>query len=193
MIWFSKKPLTLLTALTSLGAILYAIFQIVREGVYINSLNYVDGTTLIMLALLMLRGVQKLRNESDLQTVSLGIIASVSFVFCFEAIYKLSFFGIPWRMPPADLREFIIQVGVTLVALAGFAQGKFRFTRGSKIALAIFAILWAFWLSLGFPQLWDNQPQFDALINLPLTASMVYYLNRAAKVALFFVYFFLLR
>jgi hypothetical protein len=185
------KPLTISATLISISAIGYAVFQLVREGVYIERLNYLDSTTLILVALLMLRSATKLKAESDLQTVSLGIIACVSFVFGFEAIYKLSFYGLPWRMPPAELREFIIQVGVSLVALAGFAHGEFVFTRGSKIALAIFALSWLFWLAVGFPQLWDAQPQFEALIDLPLTPIMVYSLNRAAKVALFLVYFFL--
>jgi hypothetical protein len=186
-----KKPLSLLSAVIALGTILYVIFQLIRGQIYLERLNDIDGTTLILVALLMLRGVYRLREEADLQTVSLSLIASVSFIFGFEAIYKWSFYFYPWRMPPAELREFIVQVGVSLVVLAGFGQKKFRFTRGSWMALAIFIALWGFWLMVGFPQLWDGQARYLAILPVHLSWNMIYLLNRCVKAAFMMVYYFL--
>ena len=193
MLRFPKKPLSTLAAVGALGAILYGILQLAQKNLYLERLNYVDNTTLLLLGLLMLRGVSGLREESDLQTVSLALIACVSFIFGYEAIYKWSFYFAPWRMPPAELREFLIQAGTSLVFLAGFAQKKFSFTRGNVLAGALFAALWITWLLIGFPQISDGQPQHGVILPLSLSGDLIYYLNRGTKVAFFLIYFFLFR
>ena len=186
-----RKPLSVATTLLALGTILYAVYQRAFGNIYIERLNYVEGTTLIMVGILLLRAVRKLKDNSDLQTVSTALIGALSFIFVYEAIYKWSFFFYPWRMPAEDLREFVIQVAIGLVVLAGFAEGKFRLNRASKIAAIAFVIGWIIWLLVGFPQFWDGKNIHTAILNIPFTKDMIYSLNRATKVSLFLVYYFI--
>ena len=167
------------------------MYQRAFGNIYIESLNYVEGTTLIMVGILLLRAVMKLKNDSDLQTVSMALIGALSFLFTFEAIYKWSFFFYPWQMPAEDIREFVLQVAIGLVGIAGFAAGKFRFNRASKIALIAFVIGWIFWLLIGFPQVWDGKNIHTAVLNIPFTKDMIYSLNRVTKMSLFLVYYFI--
>ena len=180
-----------MVVLLSLGLIAYAVYGWLQGDIYVVRLNYVDSSTLVMVGLLLLRAVTKLDVQSDLQTVSIGLVSAISFIFAYEALYKLSFYFLPWHMPPEELRAFILQVAVSLVALAGFAQGIFRFTRGSKIALAAFIGLWVVWLAVGFPQLRDGLNVYLPLIGVPSSWGMIYALNRLTKLALFLFYFLL--
>lgn len=186
-----NRPLSLLSAAAAAGLILYTVVHLARRGVYVEGLNFVDATTLLMVAVLVLRSLYKFRRASDLQAVSLALIASLSFIFGFEAIYKWSFYFFPWKMPPAELREWIIQIAIGLVAISGFAQGKFQLTRASLLAAAAFLFLWFLWLALGFPQLWDGQPHYRPLLPITLEWNMIYLLNRAVKLAFLLIYFFL--
>ena len=185
----AQKPLSLLVAFLALFMIIYALYGRWGGNIYVARLNYIDGTTLIMVALLLLRAVIKLNDDSDMQTVSIGLISAVSFVFAYEMIYKWSFFFFPWRMPPEELREFIIQISVSLVVIAGFAQGIFHLRVGSKIALVIFAVGWLIWLAVGFPQLLDGLNFYVPIVKIPFSWGMIYTLNRITKVALFMFYF----
>jgi hypothetical protein len=187
----AQKPLSLLVAFLGLFMIIYALYGRWGGNIYVARLNYIDGTTLIMVALLLLRAVIKLNDDSDLQTVSIGLISAVSFVFAYEMIYKWSFFFFPWRMPPEELREFIIQISVSLVVIAGFSQGIFHLRVGSKIALVIFAVGWLIWLAVGFPQLVDGKIFYVPLVEIPFSGGMIYALNRLTKIALFLFYFLL--
>jgi hypothetical protein len=183
----------LATTLLAFGSIFYSVYQRAIGNIYVERLNYVDVTTLILVALLLLRAVTKLDDKSDLQTFSIALIGVLSFVFSFEAIYKWSFYFYPWRMPPEELREFVIQVAIGLVILAGFAEGNFRVNRGSKFAAIAFVVSWIFWLLVGFPQLWDGKNIYPAILNIPFTWGMIYGLNRVTKIALFLVYYFIYR
>jgi len=186
-----EKPLSLFVILLALGLIFYAFYDRWQGNLFVARLDYVDSTTLIMVALLLLRAVVKLGDESDLQTVSIGLISALSFIFFFEMIYKLSFFIFPWHMPPGELREFVIQISVALVVIVGFAQGIFRFTLGSKIALGLFIAGWFFWMVVGFPQLGDGLIFYTPLIDIPFSWEMIYAMNRLTKFFLFMVYFLL--
>ena len=186
-----SKPFSLIMFLLSLGMIAFAVYGWLHGDIYVARLNYVDSSTLVFVGLLLLRAITKLEKQSDLQTVSIGLVSVISFIFAYEALYKLSFYFFPWRMSPEELRAFIIQVAVSLVVLAGFAQGIFRFTRGSKIALAAFIVLWVIWLAVGFPQLWDGLNVYSPLIGVPSSWGMIYALNRLTKVALFLFYYLL--
>jgi hypothetical protein len=143
-----------------------------------------------MIGALLLRGIIKRRMDSDLQAVSIALIGALSFVFSFEALYKLSFHIFPWIMPPEELREFTIQVGIALTVLVGFAFGKFVFSKPSKIFLTVFVAEWAFWLLIGFPQLFTEQLFYPVIINIHLAWGMVYLLARVVKFTLFLVYFY---
>ena len=186
-----KKPLSTLAALVALFTIVYPIYQWGTGSIYVEQLNYIDSTTLIMVGLLFLRGIKKLDQEQDLGTFSTTLLNVISFLFCYEAIYKLSFYIFPWKMPPEELREFTIQVGITLVVLAGFAYKKFKLSKTSIIFLSAFVLGWITWLSIGFPQLLDLQPYYKPLVEIPLTWQTIYIINRATKFALFLAYFFL--
>ncbi len=191
--WPIRRPLSSFTL--ALAGIMIAIplYQRSLGNIYLEQLNWVDGTTLVMIGSLLLRGVVSRRLDTDLQAVSIALIGALSFVFTYEAIYKLSFYTFPWRMPAAELREFVIQVGIALTALVGFAFGKFKVSLPSRVFAGFFVMGWLMWLSVGFPQLENGKNFYPALMPVSLTWQMIYTLNRATKVALCLVYFFFYR
>ncbi len=103
-----KRPLSLIAAILALFLILYEVFQIAAGHVYQKALDKMDGTTLVELGILMLLGIFALRDQTDLQAVSFTFVAGLSFIFIYEAIYKWSFYLVPFRahvqMPPTELR-----------------------------------------------------------------------------------------
>ena len=185
------KPISLLAALAALGLLGLVVYELSAGNIYFDRLDYIDVTTLAMVALLLLRAVTKLHAASDQETISIALVSSLSFLFSYEAIYKWSFFLLPWKMPPAELRDFLLQAGVGLILLTGFAQGIFKLRRASLMILAIFTAAWLFWLAAGFPQLWDGKIVHDAVIDFPMTRNMIYGLNRATKLIWFMFFFWL--
>ena len=185
----AQKPISLLATLVALGLLLLVIIKIGRGNIYYDRLDYIDVTTLAMVALLLLRAVTKLYSASDLETISIALVSSLSFLYSYEAIYKWSFYLLPWKMPPAELRAFLLQVGVGLILLTGFAQGVFKLRRSNLMILAVFMATWLFWLAAGFPQLWDGKLVHDAVIDFPMTRNMIYGLNRATKLIWFMFYY----
>ncbi len=183
------RPLSSITALIAAIMILFPLYQRSIGNVYLESLNWVDGTTLIMVGVLLLRGVISLRPDTDLQAVAIALIGALSFVFAYEAIYKLSFFILPWRMPPPELRDFVIQAAIALTALAGFAFGKFRLSLLSWIIAGIFATGWVIWLLVGFPQLNTVGTIYAPIVNVHLTQDRIYLLNRATKIVLCLLFY----
>jgi hypothetical protein len=121
------RPLSLLTTALAIIIILYEVIQISSGNLYQEQLNDIDGTTLIMLGIIMLWGVSRLRNQTDLHAVSFTLVNALSFIFTYEAIYKWSFYLAPFvmPMPPPELRAFAIQVGTALTVLTGFAVRDF--------------------------------------------------------------------
>jgi hypothetical protein len=184
-----RKPFSFLTGVFTVLLILVPLFHRMAGKIYIQELNYVDGTTLIMVGVLLLRGIVSLRRDTDLQAFSIALVGALSFVFVFEALYKLAFYLFPWRMPPTELREFVIQVGIAMTALTGFAFKKFRMTRFGWIFTAIFVAGWALWLLVGFPQLANGQPFYSPIVDVDLSMGMIYILNRTLKFVLFLVFF----
>lgn len=106
-----QRPLCTLMAVGTGGAIVYSLSARLAGIRYLKQLNYIDSTTITMVGVLLLRGLWHLRNDSDGQAVSIALIGALSLVFCFGALFKLSFYAFPWRMSPPELREFVIQVG----------------------------------------------------------------------------------
>jgi len=190
LVQLARRPLSSATATLAAILILFPLYQRSIGNLYLETFNYVDGTTLIMVGVLLLRGIISLRLDSDLQAVAIALIGALSFVFAYEAIYKLAFFILPWRMPPPELREFVIQVAIALTALAGFAFGKFRVSPLSWIFAGVFATGWIIWLLAGFPQLNTIGTIYSPMVNVPLTGDMIYVLNRATKIALCLVFYF---
>jgi hypothetical protein len=186
-----QRPLSTLTAVVAGLMIVYSLYKRVAGNLYLEQLNFVDSTTVTMVGVLLLRGLVRLQHDSDGQATSIALIGALSFVFCFEALYKLSFYTFPWRMPPAELREFIIQVGIALTALAGFAFDRFRFSPASQVFAIVFALGWATWLVVGFPQLDNGKDFYAPLVNVSLTWPMIYVLNRMTKIALCMVYYYI--
>ena len=127
-----QKPISLLTALSALGLLGLVIIELSRGNIYYGRLEYVDVTTLAMVALLVLRAVTKLHSAPDLETFSIALVSSLSFLFSYEAIYKWSFFLLPWKMPPLELREFLLQVGVGLILLSARTRSKTVFLVAMK-------------------------------------------------------------
>ena len=184
-----KRPLSLAVAILAILLIVYEVIQIASGNLYQEALNRMDGTTLVELGILALLGVFTLRNLTDLQAVSFTLVAGLSFIFIYEAIYKWSFYLAPFRMamPPPEFREFVIQSGIAATVLTGFASGFFSLKRWTFLWLGVFVILYVFWILVGFPQITGGSftPQ---VIPIDLTYDMNYLLNRATKLAMFLAY-----
>lgn len=187
--WIFRRPLTLSAGILAMLIIVYEVIQISSGNLYQEQFNDIDGTTLIMLGVLMLTGVATLRNRTDLHAVSFTLVNMLSFIFLYEAIYKWSFYLAPFvqLMPSPELRAFAIQVGTALTVLTGFAVRDFTIKRWTIIWLGIFAILWTFWLLVGFPQIWGKS-YFPQVIHMNFTHEMTYLLNRGTKLVMFFSY-----
>ncbi len=71
--------------------------------------------------------------------------------------------------------------------LAGLAGGHFAIKRWTLIWLGIFGILWAVWLLTGFSQL-TGQVMYPPVIRVGLSYPLIYAINRATKLVLFFAY-----
>ena len=187
--FWSRRQFSVLAALVGLVIILVPLYQIANGTAYFAPLNNIDQTTLIMIGVLILRTVTALRSDSDLQAVSLALVASLSFVYTFEAIYKWAFYLTPARMPPAEMREFVIQVGIALTGLVGFAFGRFHWTRLTLGFAGLFVLGWMFWILTGYPQIFDDRLYQPVMINITLSHDTIYLLNRLVKFSLFLAIF----
>lgn len=187
--WLFYRPLSLTAAILAVLLIIYEVIQIASGELYQSALNDMDGTTLVELGLLMLLGVFTLRDQTDLQAVSFTLVAGLSFIFIYEAIYKWSFYLAPFRMamPPAEFREFVIQVGITATILTGFAVGFFRLQKWTFLWLGLFIISYVFWMLVGFPQITGGSflPQ---VIPINFTHDMTYVVNRSTKFLMYLTY-----
>ena len=189
--YWMRRPLSVLTVLLALVVITVPLYQLSKGISYFEPLDYIDGTTLIMLGILFLHCVAVYRNDTDLQAVSLAVVAGLSFIYTFEALYKWSFFINPLNMPSDEMRALVIQIGTALTGLVGFAFGKFKWTKPSKIFTALFILGWLFWLGIGYPQIFSAGKLFlHPVLPFSLSESMVYLLNRVVKFVLFLVFFF---
>ena len=186
-----KRPLSLIAAILALFLILYEVTQIIGGHLYQKALDKMDATTLVELGVLTLLGVFTLRDKTDLQAVSFTLVAGLSFIFIYEAIYKWSFYLVPFRayidMPPQDLREFIIDVGIAATVLTGFATGLFRLTKWTFLWLGIFVLLYTFWMLVGFPQI-TNQSFYPQVVHINFTWNMIYAVNRGTKFFMYLAY-----
>jgi hypothetical protein len=182
-----KRPLSLTAAIFAVILIIYQVIQIASGHLY--RVAHVDGTTLIELGILVLLGIYTLREQTDLQAISFTLVAGISFIFIYEAIYKWSFYLTPFRvpMPPLEFREFVIQVGIAATILTGFAMGFFSLKKWTFLWLGVFITLWIFWFLIGFPQI-DGEMYMPQIIPIDLTYDMKYVLNRATKLAMFLAY-----
>lgn len=184
-----RRPLSF--AVGALGGlvILFALYMRIRGAMYLEQLDYIDTFTPVMISILMLRGVYALRHDTDLQAVSISLIGALSFIFIYEALYKVSFYVVR-PMPPTELREFVIQVGIALTAVAGFAFGKFHLSRWSRVFLITFVALYGFWMLIGYPQVDTGGNAYWVIIPVHFTWNMIYAVNRGTKVLMFFAYLF---
>ena len=182
-----KRPLSITAAIMSVLLILYELLQIVTGHLY--KFGLVDGTTIIELGILGLVGIYTLRDQTDLQAISFTLVASLSFIFIYEAIYKWSFYLAPFwlAMPPDEFREFVIYIGIAATILTGFAIGYFHLKKWTFIWLGVFIILWVFWLLIGFPQITGGDYTAQ-VIHIDLSREMNYALNRSTKLAMFLAY-----
>ncbi len=184
-----QKPISLMALLVALCLLVLALFSLVTGNLYIERLNYIDSTTLIMVAILIFRALMKLHYATDLETISIALVSSLSFVYFYEAIYKWSFYLLPWKIPAPELREFLLQSAVGLTILTGFAMQVFKLRRKNYILVGIFLVAWIFWLAIGFPQLWDGVNVHNAIFDLALSGKMIYALNRGSKIVWFIFYY----
>jgi hypothetical protein len=186
-----KRPLSLIAAVLALFLILYEAIQIVGGHLYQKALDKMDATTLVELGILTLLGVFTLRDQTDLQAVSFTLVAGLSFIFIYEAIYKWSFYLVPFRahiqMPPAELREFVIYSAIAATILTGFATHLFRLTKWTFLFLGIFVALYAFWMLVGFPQI-TNQNYYPQVIPVNFTHWTTYAVNRGTKFFMYLAY-----
>ncbi len=185
-----RRPLSLAVAAGAVLIILVSLYLRFSGHMLLGQLDDMDAFTPVMISILILRGLYAMRNDTDLQAVSISLIAALSFIFIYEAIYKLSFYPPSRPMPPPELRDFLIQLGTALTAAVGFAFGKFHFSRWSKISLAAFVLLYAFWMLIGYPQVNTSANVYWVIIPVHYTWDMIYFINRGTKVLMFFTYLF---
>src|SRR5574340_298128 len=114
--WIMKRPVSLMAGLLAAGLIIYEAIQLLQGQRYMEALGYIDGTTVIELAILGLYGLYHMRHRTDLQAVAFTLVTALSFIFSYEALYKWSFYMQPFRleMPPIEFRQMVIQVGIAL-------------------------------------------------------------------------------
>lgn len=189
--WITKRPLSLLTAILAVFLIVNEAIQIASGNLYQAVLNNMDRTTLVELGILTLVGVFTLRDYTDLQAVSFTLVCGLSFIFVYEAIYKWSFFWVPFdqdrSMPPAEIRGFVIQIGIAATVLTGFAEQIFALKEWTFFWLGLFVILWVFWQLVGIPQI-TGEVIFPKIIPIDFTYDMTYVLNRATKAVMCFFF-----
>ena len=187
-----RRPLSSLVAAGAVVVIIAAlIYRLVEGNMLIAALDNLDTFTPVMISILMLRGLWAMRRDTDLQAVSMVLIHALSFIFIYEAIYKISFYVPPfYKIPPTDLREFLIQCGIALTAVAGFAYGKFHFSKWSRVFAGAFVLLYAFWMLAGFPQVNTSADVYWKLIPVNWTWNLMYVVNRGTKVLMFLTYLF---
>ncbi len=185
-----RRPLSFALALGAGMVIVAALILRIEGNMLIGQLNNIDAFTPVMISILMLRGLYAMRTDTDLQAVSISLIGALSFIFIYEAIYKLSFYAPPRPMPPPELRDFLIQCGIALTAAAGFAFGKFHFSRWSRIFAISFVLLYAFWILVGYPQVNTGANVYWEIIPIHFTWNMIYAVNRGTKVLMFLTYLF---
>ncbi len=186
-----KRPLSLIAAVVALLLIVYEVLQIAGGHLYQKALDMMDATTLVELGILTLLGVSALREQTDLQAVSFTLVAGLSFIFIYEAIYKWSFYLVPFRahirMPPAELREFVIYIGIAATISTGFSSQLFTLKKWTFVFLGIFIALYAFWMLAGFPQI-TNQSFYPQIIHIDFTHWMSYAVNRGTKFCMYLAY-----
>lgn len=182
--WIWRRPWSSLTAAGGVLVILFELARLAQGQVYEKSLGGIDRTTLIELALLGLWGIVRLRQRTDLQAISFTLVSGLSFIFGYEALYKWSFYLAPFRleMPSAELRLLVIQIGITLAILTGFAVGIFRLTGWTAAWAVLFALMWVVWLAVGFPQI-TGKVVWPALLPVNFEYWQIYLINRLTKAA----------
>ena len=185
-----RRPLSLAVAAGGCLIILVSLYLRLSGHMLLGQLNDMDAFTPVMISILILRGLYAMREDTDLQAVSISLIGALSFIFIYEAIYKISFYPPTRPMPPAELRDFLIQLGTALTAAVGFAFGKFHFSRLSRIFAVAFVLLYAFWLLIGYPQVNTSANVYWVIIPFRYTWDMIYAINRGTKVLMFFTYLF---
>ncbi len=186
-----RRPLSFAVAAASILIILVAlVYRLIGGHMLIGALDNLDTFTPVMLSILMLRGLWSMRKDTDLQAVSVALIVALSFIFIYEAIYKISFYLPPWTITPTDLREFLIQCGIALTVVAGFAFGKLHFSKWSLTFALAFVLLYSFWMLAGFPQVNTNADAHWMILPMHWTWDRIYIVNRGTKVLMFFTYLF---
>jgi hypothetical protein len=168
----------------------YALAQVLQDQLYVPELDYPDATTLIMICGLIVSGLIALRRCSDMQAVAIAWVVAVSCLIAYEAVYKWSFYLLPFGrdMPPPELRAFILQLSVAATVLTGFADKHLRVTIRSCLWLTVFCALWTLWLLIGFPQL-DGRVVHPQTLRWHADRQLVYLINRSSKLALFITYY----
>lgn len=184
-----RRPLSFAAGAAAVLVILAALIFRIEGHMLIGALDNMDTFTPVMISILILRGLYAMRHDTDLQAVSIAMIAALSFIFIYEAIYKISFYIVK-PMPPAELREFLIQCGIALTAVSGFAFGKFHFSKWSRIFAVAFVVLYAFWMLAGYPQVQLGGNTYWAIIPVHLSWDQAYIVNRGTKVLMFLTYLF---
>jgi hypothetical protein len=184
-----RRPLSVAVAAGAMLVILVALQFRLAGHMLIPALENMDTFTPVMISILILRGLYAMRHDTDLQAVSMSLIAALSFIFIYEAIYKISFY-VAKPIPAAELREFVIQCGIALTAVSGFAFGKYHFSKWSRIFAAAFVLLYAFWMLTGYPQVNTSANVYWTIIPVRYTWDMIYVVNRGTKVLMFLTYLF---
>jgi len=179
---------TLCLLLVPTVGIIYSLYSMATGKLYVEELNWVDVTTVLFLSLLLFRGIYVFRKAPLLKILALCLLNTFSFIYCFESIYKFLFLG--WLYSSAELRELLLQGVATLTPLLGFHYGDYKLNPRSLLFACLFAATMTLWVAIGYPQLFMGRVH-PAWIDLEVSRTTVYVINRLAKFFLFLAYFFL--
>ena len=187
-----RKPMSTGLAMIGLLGILYFGYTLLTTGsVYISSLNDLDGTTLVMISVLIVTGGIAFKELNDLQAFGTVVIIVLSFIFLFESIYKFLFFD--WVTDPEDLRTLLLQFGTASAIFLPLGLSYVRFNKAVYVFLALYVLFMFIWWITGYPQIFEteeNRVIFLGADRIAVSLNSVFIWNRLTKIWLFLAFLF---
>ncbi len=190
-----KRPLSLILACMGFSAVIFFVFIIASTGsIYINALDRLDGTTLLMISVLLIKSVWVYRNLPD--TISFGnsVVIVLAFIYTFESVYKFLFFD--WVTNPADLRVLLLQIGTVSVIMLPIGYKSLQVTKTVVGFIILYVAFMFIWWIFGYPQIFedvDNRVIFLGADRIHVSLNQVFIWNRVAKLWLFLAFIFSIR
>ncbi len=190
-----KRPLSLILACMGFSGFLFFVFIIASTGsIYINALDRLDGTTLLMISVLLIKSVWVYRNLADPISFGNSVVIVLAFIYIFESIYKFLFFD--WLTNPADLRVLLLQIGTVSVIMLPIGYKSIQLTKPVIGFLTLYSAFMFIWWIFGYPQIFEdveNRVIFFGADRINVTLNQVFIWNRVAKLWLFLAFVFAIK